>query len=96
MYTCMCDWVTLLGSKKLTEYCKSAIMEKIKVIIKKKLNFCVYICNKHTVQNHLPSLSRRRRHPFLLTLGRTTVSGADFPTPWPWAQSHDRLWSRGH
>ena len=36
MYTCMCDWVTLLCSRKLTEHCKSAMMEKVKIIIKKK------------------------------------------------------------
>ena len=30
MYTCMCDWVTLLYSRKLTEHCKPAIMEKNK------------------------------------------------------------------
>ena len=29
----MCDWVTLLYSRKLTEHCKPAIMEKIKIII---------------------------------------------------------------
>ena len=34
----MYDWVTLLCSRKLTEHCKSAIMEKIKVIIKIFLN----------------------------------------------------------
>ena len=32
---CMCDWVTLLYSRKLTEHCKPAIMEK-KIIIYKK------------------------------------------------------------
>ena len=26
--TCICDWVTLLCSRKLIEHCKSAIMEK--------------------------------------------------------------------
>ena len=37
MYICMCDWVTLLYSRKLTEHYKPAIMEKIKIIkIKKK------------------------------------------------------------
>ena len=36
MYTCMCDWVTLLCSRKLTEHFKPAIMEKIKIIILKK------------------------------------------------------------
>ena len=34
-YISMCDWVTLLYSRKLTEQCKSAIMEKIKIIIEK-------------------------------------------------------------
>ena len=28
----MCDWVTLLYSRKVTENCKPAIMEKIKII----------------------------------------------------------------
>ena len=36
MYICMCDWVTLLYSRKLTEHCKPAITEKIKIIIKKR------------------------------------------------------------
>ena len=30
MYICMYDWVTLPYSGKLTEHCKSTIMEKIK------------------------------------------------------------------
>ena len=29
----MCNWVTMLYSRKLTEYCKPAIMEKIKITI---------------------------------------------------------------
>ena len=33
----MCDWVTLPYSRKLTEHCKPSIMEKIKIIKKKKL-----------------------------------------------------------
>ena len=33
MYTCTCKWGTLLYSRKLTEHCKPAIMEKIKIII---------------------------------------------------------------
>ena len=32
MCVCMCDWVTLLYSRKWTEHCKPAIMEKIKII----------------------------------------------------------------
>ena len=35
-YTYMCDQVNLLYSRKLTEQCKPAIMEKMKIIIKKK------------------------------------------------------------
>ena len=34
MYTCMCHWVTLLYSRKLTEHCKLSIMANIKIIIK--------------------------------------------------------------
>ena len=34
----MCDWVTFLYSRKLTEHYKSAIMEKIKIILKKDSN----------------------------------------------------------
>ena len=32
MYICMCDWVTLLYRRKLTEHCEPAMMEQIKVI----------------------------------------------------------------
>ena len=35
MYMCMGDWVTLLFSREWTEHCKAAIMEQIKIIIKK-------------------------------------------------------------
>ena len=38
MYTCMCNWVTMLYSRKLTEHCKPAIMEKNKKSLYKKLN----------------------------------------------------------
>ena len=36
MYICMCNWVTLLCSRKLTEHCKAAVMEKIKITINEK------------------------------------------------------------
>lgn len=36
MYTSKSDWVTLLHSRKLREHSQSAIMEKIKISIKKK------------------------------------------------------------
>ena len=32
----MCDWVTLLYRRKLTEHYKPAIVEKIKIIIRLK------------------------------------------------------------
>lgn len=35
IYTRMCNWVPLLYSRKLTERCKPALMEKIKIIMKK-------------------------------------------------------------
>ena len=35
MYLCMYAWVILLYSRKLTEYCKPTIMEKIKTILKR-------------------------------------------------------------
>ena len=35
MGRCLCDWVTLLYSRKLTGHCKPALMEKIKIIEKK-------------------------------------------------------------
>ena len=33
----MYNWVTMLYSGKLTEHCKPAIMEKIKIITKRKI-----------------------------------------------------------
>ena len=32
IYIRMCDWVTLLYSRKLIEHCKPTIMEKIKLL----------------------------------------------------------------
>ena len=37
IYICMCDWVTLLYSRNLTEHCKPAIMEKLKIIKKEEM-----------------------------------------------------------
>ena len=34
MYTRMCDWVTLLYRRKLTEHCKPIMTEKVKITIK--------------------------------------------------------------
>ena len=35
---CVCDWVTLLYSRQLIEYCKPTIMEKKFLKIKKKID----------------------------------------------------------
>ena len=36
MYICMCEWATLLYSRKLTEHCKPGIMEKNKNQLKNR------------------------------------------------------------
>ena len=49
----MCDWVILLYSRKLTELCKPALKEKIKIIFLKKelvsfhMNALIAIINNH-------------------------------------------------
>ena len=54
MYICMCDQVSLLHSRKLTEYCEPAIMEKIKIIKKIKITG---ICNIQNIQCIVQKLS---------------------------------------
>ena len=49
MYTWMYDWVTLLYSRKSTEHCQPAIMEKIKIIIKKKKQMHLPIFQRNTI-----------------------------------------------
>ena len=49
----MCDWVNFLYSKKLTEHCKPAIMEKIKIIKKKKRELSVHT---ESLGLHIPFL----------------------------------------
>ena len=51
MSICMCDWVTLLYSRKLTEHCKPTIMEKIK-IINKKIKKGVPVVAQWLTRNH--------------------------------------------
>ena len=41
IYTCMCNWVTMLYSRKLTEHCKPAIMKK-KIYIRLKSQHSTY------------------------------------------------------
>ena len=40
----MCDWVTLLYGRKLTEHSKPAIVEKIKIILKDKIKYPYILC----------------------------------------------------
>ena len=49
MYTCMCNWVTMLYSRKLTEHRKTAIMEKNK-------NHHIKPNKQNTVLNNLGEL----------------------------------------
>ena len=41
MYKYMCDWITLLYSRKFTEHCKQALTEKLKSFTKRTINFPV-------------------------------------------------------
>ena len=62
MYTCMCNWVTMLYSRKLTEHCKLVIMEKnknhyIKSLKKRKRrNLIEYYRNTKTIREYYEQL----------------------------------------
>ena len=62
MYTCVCRWVTLLYSRKLTGHYKPAIMKKIKIIKKKKKktqsNFRVDIGESQDVRQRCKGLGK--------------------------------------
>ena len=62
MYTCMCDWVTLLYSRKWTEHCKPAIMERIKIII--YIYIYIYIRKEGLLQK--PAVKERKEMGGLL------------------------------
>ena len=75
MYTCTCDWVTLLCNRKLTEHCKSAIMEKISYFLKRQ-NKKPYLVSMRMQVQSLAFLSglriwccRKLRHSSQLQLG---------------------------
>ena len=51
---CVCNWVTLLYSRKVTEHFKPTVMEKIKIILKKKvhhsmINYFLFISLYHSI-----------------------------------------------
>ena len=54
MYRCMCDWVTMLYSGKLTEHCKPATMEKNKNHYKESLKIFEIIVDSHEVLERIP------------------------------------------
>ena len=63
----MCNWVTLLYSRKLAKHCKPTIMEKEKIIIKKILNelfLCAIFSTKITNcgVTFLKNLDGREKH----------------------------------
>ena len=57
----MYDWVILLYSRKLTEHCKPSIMEKIKIIKKKKRVQCMAQSQGHWLPEKPEKAAWRRR-----------------------------------
>ena len=70
----MCDWVTLLYNRKLTEHYKPAIMEKNKNHKKKNTEWRTSHCgaaemnptSNHKVSGLIPGLSQWVKNPVLL------------------------------
>ena len=67
-HVCICDWVTLLDSRKLTEHCKPAVMEKINIIFLKRNNL-----SKKTVQQPLGGHEGKICEPRHLYLAKICV-----------------------
>lgn len=67
MYTCMCDQVTLLYGRKLTEHCKPAMTKKKKIIFKKtqKENVVIILFLVIPWLNYLQiSVTHKNKHLF--------------------------------
>ena len=65
MYTCMCNWVNLLYSRKLAEHCKPAILEKNKNQKKEKKRKKNFVYQSHyiiTLNVNTPSLTYQLFH----------------------------------
>ena len=70
---CVCDWVSLPYSRKLTEHCKPTIMEKIKLITKFKKKCGVPVVaqwltnptRNHEVEGSIPALTQWVNDPAL-------------------------------
>ena len=67
MHTCVCDWVTLLYSRKLTEHCKPAIMGK------NKNHYIIFFKVQNKLQSVLnnPSFRRKMNQGMYLRIGQT-------------------------
>ena len=78
----MCDWIILLYSRKLTEHCKPAIMEKIKISIKKKY-FFFFFGHNHSIPKFLGQESNLRA-------GVTYTKAGATSNPHPLCQDRDR------
>ena len=71
MYTCMCNWVTMLYSRKLTEHCKPAIIKKNHYIdLKKKRKEIIFPLKP-------PS-------PFLVSISVNSSTSSKSPGSKPW------------
>ena len=68
MYTCMCDWIAMLYSRKLAEHCEPAQwFNKIKIIIKN-------ISHTGGKENSSPFLAREQKYlPPLLLIPKQVV-----------------------
>ena len=87
----MCAWVTFLYSRKLTEHCKPAIMEKIKIIIlKKSMKYAIcsnmdgprilYLVKSEKGKYHVMSLTCGIKKQY--TLGSSCCGSVGYESDW--------------
>ena len=86
----MCDWVTLLYSRKLTEHCKPAMMEKIKIIKKNNNKSWKKKCLENTAIRNLWESS----HCGSVVTNPTIIheDGGLISSPTQWSKDPALLW----